>query len=107
MSNPDQRFEVETWYEDDDKTIAYVALKGIGSRVRNNKCDMTYEIISGDGSFSVAEDFDKPHGTKYTTTVKDGDIVRIPIGWTYQDRGDLVMLATSVPRFDPSAVEVI
>lgn len=96
-TTPRTFFDVETWYEGQEKTIAFVLLQGIGSRVLNSVSDMRYEIVSGEGAFKVGNE---------TMTVSAGSIIEIPRGTTYQDSGDLAMLATSVPPFDPESVTV-
>ena len=92
------RFDVETWFEDDSKTVALVVLQGLNSLVRNNHSLMTYQIISGAGTFKVGSiDF----------LVGAGDVVSIPKGMPYQDEGDLMMIATAEPRFDTNSVEAV
>lgn len=91
-------FDAETWFQDDEKSIALIVLKGLNSKVRNRVSTTTYEVVSGSGRFSFGgADFE----------VKAGSRVTIPAGHTYQDQGDLVMLATSRPPFNPKQVEVI
>lgn len=100
----EKRFDVDTLYEDDTRTIALVVLQGVGARVRNLRSATSYSVVSGHGHF-----FRKfPNtGQLFDMDVNPGDVVHIPAGVEYQDSGDLVMLATSIPPFDPSAVEVI
>ena len=97
-------FDVDTLYEDADRTIALVTLQGVGARVRNLRSATSYHVVSGHGYFfrkfpNTGQLFDKKVGP--------GDVVHIPAGTEYQDSGDLVMLATSTPAFDPSDVEVL
>lgn len=97
-------FDVDTLYEDADRTIALVIVKGIGARVRNLRSTMEYQVVSGHGCFfrkfpNTGQLFDKKVGP--------GDVVHIPAGTEYQDSGDLVMLVTSTPPFDRSYVEVV
>lgn len=91
-------FDVETWYEDDDRTIAFVVLQGLGNKVRNTASTTKYEVISGAGIFQVGNT---------VHPVIAGDTVTVGVGVPYQDCGNLVMLATSEPPFNPDAVELI
>ncbi len=97
-------FEADTWYQDTERTIAFIALKGANDKVRNHSSTTTYEVISGSGRFALQEDIGLP---TQVYPVKAGAVVRVPKGTIYQDQGDMVMIATSCPPFDPGAVEVI
>ncbi|MCA9337171.1 hypothetical protein KC951_00490 [Candidatus Saccharibacteria bacterium] len=97
----DTFFDVETWYEGSDKTIALIVLKGLGSYVRNNESETTYEVVSGLATF----EFEDEPGKQFF--VEAGNKVTVPMGIAYRDQGDVVMLATSTPPFNPNAVEII
>jgi len=100
--SPGTFFDPETWFVDEEQSIACVTLKGHGHLVRNDFSDATYEIVSGKGVFTWHDG-----ETIFGVVVGTGDILDIPKGTTYQDVGDLVMLVTCEPPFDPTKVEII
>ncbi len=91
-------FDVETWFEDADQSIALVVLKGAGKHVINHGCSTTYEVISGSGRFLL----DKKD---YPQHMQAGSRIDVEQGQGYQDFGDMVMLATSTPAFEEMMVE--
>lgn len=93
------RFEVDTLLSDEDKTIALVTLQGLGAHVRNELSNNTYRIISGVGRFVVEG--------REPQEVQAGSVVHIERGRSYQDEGDLVMLCTSRPPFNPQTVQIL
>lgn len=101
--NPNTLFDVETWFEDDDHSVALVVLNGVGRRVKNNLSDVTYEVVSGQGTFVVNED----ERLDICVHTEPGMALTIKKGYAYQDSGDMVMLAKSVPPFDPKYVEIL
>jgi mannose-6-phosphate isomerase-like protein (cupin superfamily) len=60
---------------------------------------MTYEIIGGCGVFDI--------GDSCIRFVQEGEKITIPAGTQYQDEGNLMMLVTAKPPFDPSDVQVL
>jgi mannose-6-phosphate isomerase-like protein (cupin superfamily) len=92
-------FEVDTLFVDDERTIALVRLQGVGRRVVNEVSNNTYRVVSGLGQFLIEG--------REPLEVAAGDVVGISRGTAYQDEGDLVMLVTSVPPFNPEAVQVL
>ena len=95
--------EAQTLYQDKLKSVALVELDGVNNVVKNNGSKTTYEIMSGSGVFYI--------GTSDTESkvreVGPGDKIIIPVGATYQDIGQLVMLVTCEPPFDPKDVQLI
>lgn len=91
-------FEVETWLRDDEKTVAYVVLMGLGKEVRNLASDMFYEIIGGEGIFEVDGKIQ---------AVRAGSKVEIPRRTVYRDEGNLAMIVTSTPPFQDDMVEML
>jgi hypothetical protein len=98
-----ERFDVETWYESDKETVAYIALHGANNKVRNEGCLNEYQLVSGKVSFVIDGDFSTP-----IVLSKPGVLFRVPAGTVYQDFGEnAVMLCTSTPPFDPDQVTVV
>jgi mannose-6-phosphate isomerase-like protein (cupin superfamily) len=95
------RFEVETWYRSPDgkESVAMIFLQGTGEKVCNT-ASSTYEIVSGRGTFYFPE-----FGGQQD--VEAGDVVHVPSGRVYYDEGDLMMICTTRPAFDPTAVLVL
>lgn len=95
------RFDVETWYKAPDgrESVALVILRGTGERVCNT-ASSTYQIVSGSGTFYFPE-------LSGQQNVEPGDIVHVPSGRTYYDEGNLVMICTTQPAFDSTAVVVV
>ena len=79
-------------------SVARIGVSGENRRLRNTKSDSAYYVISGTGAF-VLDGREIP--------VAAGDLVFIPRGQVYQDRGELDLLAVSSPPFDASAVEYL
>lgn len=98
--NIDTSLWVETWYSDNELSIAFVALKGRGAHVRNMLSETTYEVISGHGIFRLDDD-------DCILLVGPGDKLTIGPDQGYQDQGNLVMLATSRPPYDARYVELL
>lgn len=94
-----RRHDVETWFEDASQTVAYVALEGENRLEAVYGSRMTYEVISGVGTFCVNGE---------VIPVQGGDTVVIPPGVPYQDESNtgMVMLCTSEPPFNPATVEI-
>lgn len=86
----------ETWYEDEEKSVALVTLNGLNNRIVNRRSDMTYQIVAGCGIFNV--------GDSCIRFVQSGETITIPAGTRYQDEGRMMMIATAVPPFNPSDV---
>jgi hypothetical protein len=62
----------EAWYEDDEKSIAFVTLNGLNDLVVNKSSSMGYEVLAGCGVFMV--------GDSCVIEVCEGSIVSIPSG---------------------------
>ena len=91
-------FEVETWFDNEEWSVAFIVLKGINKVTLNKRSTTTYEVISGQGIF---------HTTDKVTPVEAGSTITILSETFYYDEGDLVMCATSVPAFRQEDVEVL
>ncbi len=90
--------DVETWFVDDKKSVAFVALHGLNKSVANIRSDMTYEVLDGCGLFEI-------DGS--TILVQSGEKVEIPAGSQHQEDGSLTMLVTSIPPFNPFDVVIL
>lgn len=91
---------VETWLEDDDHSIAFVSVNGVNRIVMNRGSDITYHVISGTGTMNFPEE-------ARAVALFPNARITIPKGTVYHDAGNLVMLATATPPFDPEMEEVI
>jgi mannose-6-phosphate isomerase-like protein (cupin superfamily) len=100
LNQPERQssLEVETWYSDDIKSVAFIVLSGLNNLTVNHKSTTVYEIIDGSGTVTI-------EGTSRELT--GGDTFVAFTGQAYQDEGNLTMLATSVPPFDLESVEVL
>lgn len=96
-------FKATPLYTHEGKSVALIELDGTNNVVINLDSDTTYEVLDGSGSFQIIYD----QTTWEERTVKPGDVVRVPKGASYQDIGNLVMLATCEPPLNPDAVVTI
>jgi len=90
-------FVAETLFEDDEKSIALIRLRGLNARFISRSAT-TYEVVCGSGTMEVDGTFHDLH---------EGVVVHVPAHTPYQDEGELLMRATSVPPFDPASVAYI
>ncbi len=97
-TEPSFKLEVLTIDETTEHTIARVALSGCNRPVINHGSDTTYELLCGSGTVEV--DF-------AVYELRLGSRVHIPRGTPYQDEGSMVLLATSIPPFDPEEIEYL
>lgn len=77
-------------------SIARVTLCGINRPTRNRICNLTYEVICGEGVMVV-------EGELYE--LQAGAVVEVAAGQAYQDAGEMSFIVTSEPPFDPEQVE--
>lgn len=89
---------VETLYEDLERSIATVVLNGINTRIINRRSRMVYEVLKGEGTMEVGWQSRK---------IGVGDSVVIEAGTPYRDEGQMVLLATAQPPYDPNDVVVL
>lgn len=82
--------------EDKARSIARVTLCGINEAVRNTVCDMTYEVICGEGLMVVEDE---------VYELRPGVTVHVPAGKAYQDMGEVSLLVTSEPPYFPEQTE--
>lgn len=88
----------ETIYEDTDRTVALIALRGINKRTINHRSTTTYEVIAGKGTMDV-------DGTIHE--LREGIAITVPAGTPYHDEGLVDMRATSIPPFSIDGVEFL
>ncbi len=94
----------ETWYEDAEKSIAFVALHGaMGQRIDYNSTT-AYEVVTGEGRFCLEDD---RLGDEVVMYVKPGSKVVVPVRTVFRSNGDMTMLATSTPPFDSKEVDIL
>lgn len=102
-----ESFEVTTIYEDDHESLAHIILHGLNRKVKNRRSDTTYVVVDGEGHFTIQHPRESFGYIEEDIRVSAGDTVFVPRGAIYQDSGDLEMLATCVPPFSHSDVEVM
>lgn len=89
---------VTPWLENDYGTAVMVEPDGINQPVVNHESDTRYMVTEGVAVFAV-------NGTKHH--LSPGESVLVPKNTPYHDMGRAVMLAVSVPPFNPDSVETI
>lgn len=78
--------------------IALVELNGENDKVINERSDMFYYILSGEGEFLI-------NNKKFS--VGQGDLIFIPKKTIYRDKGKIKMLSISLPAFDTNFCKFI
>lgn len=91
-------FHVETLRENEDETVALIALDGTNRAIMNHGSDTEYHVVAGEGMMRRDDE---------AIRLLPGTSVTIESGTPYYDRGCLLMLATSRPPFNPETVEEI
>jgi len=79
-------------------SVAKIKLNGENRPAKNLICDATYYILEGNGRFSIEN---------IETEVSKGDIVFLPRGTAYQDKGHMIMLNVCQPPFNPEQVQYL
>jgi len=79
-------------------SVAIIKINGTNKRIINTKSDAVYYVIEGNGFFDINDEEVK---------VETGDLIFIPKGTTYFDKGSLTMLSINNPRYDQSAIEYL
>ncbi len=46
----------ETWYQDEERSVAFVTLRGMNKLIVNRRSDMTYKIVAGCGVFKIGKE---------------------------------------------------
>lgn len=90
--------KVTSLHEDHEHTIARIVLRGLNRPVINHLSSTTYEVLCGEGTMEI--DF-------AVHELRPGVEITVPAGTPYQDEGELLMLATTKPPFESSAVEFL
>jgi RimJ/RimL family protein N-acetyltransferase len=86
----------QTIEQDVSHSVARIGLRGLNAAIINYASDTTYEVEYGYGQMIVG-------GINHV--LSEGTTVSVPAGTPYQDRGHVVMLTTSRPAFNPTAIE--
>lgn len=94
--------ESEIWFKDEAQTVAFVTLDGVNDTVLNGVSDMEYEIVDGDGCFTVIYEY---FGGKLS--VHAGERIGIPHQTAYRNSGNMAMLVTAKPPFNPADVVIV
>lgn len=89
---------VEPLYSDNEKSVALVALNGTNQAIVNRLSTTTYQVIAGNGVM---------HLPGKNVELKNGSELTVPAKTPYYDEGSVVMIATSIPPFDPEHVETV
>ena len=82
----------------DNVSAAIIKINGTNKKVVNKRGDALYYVIEGSGSFNIDGE---------ELLVEIGDLVYIPKGTPYFDKGNLVMLSFNSPRFDKDFVDYL
>lgn len=82
----------------DNVSAALIKINGTNKKVVNKRGDALYYIIEGKGSFNIDGE---------EILVETGDLVYIPKGIPYFDKGNLVMLSFNNPRFDKNFIDYL
>ncbi|HWT55571.1 MAG TPA: hypothetical protein VN031_00910 [Candidatus Microsaccharimonas sp.] len=82
---------------DQVRSIARVTICGVNRPVRNRICNLTYEVICGEGIMAVEGELHE---------LRPGVVVDVPAGQAYQDAGEVSFIVTSEPPFCPEQVEI-
>lgn len=98
FGDEDPVLKVEPLYEDSERTIVRIALRGLNRRTINHRSTTTYEVISGTGTMDV-------DGVVHE--LSEGAVITVPAGTPYHDEGQIDMRATSIPPFDINTVEFL
>ena len=100
QSGKDQEptLSVELLYEDDERTVVRIALRGLNRRTINHQSTTIYEVIAGAGTIEV---------DGAIQVLRQGIAVTIPVGTPYRDEGTVDMVAMSIPPFDIDAIEYL
>lgn len=76
----------------ENMSVSEIHVKGENKVVMNKEFDSMYYILEGEGVFVL-------EGVDYD--VSKGDLVVIPRGFEYKDKGNLKMLCFNSPRWRP------
>ncbi len=79
-------------------SVSIVEINGTNKKVINPKSDAAYFVIEGKGSFNIDGE---------ELSVESGDLIFIPRGSVYFDKGNLKMLAINSPKYDQSAIQYL
>jgi len=82
----------------DNVSVAIVKVNGTNKKVINKRSDALYYVLKGKGEFNI-------DGEKIA--INTGDLVFIPKGTPYFDKGKLTLLSINCPRFNKNFVEYL
>ncbi len=94
----DGSLTVHEIFNDGNLSGAIVILKGTNRCIRHKEADATYLVIKGEGLFNV-------NGEEIY--VEKGQLITIPKGTFYFDKGNMTMLAVNEPGFDAKTIEFL
>lgn len=79
-------------------SFTLINLSGKNDKFRNTASTTYYYILKGSGNFVI-------NGKK--RAVRKGNLVCVPKNSTYQDAGNLQMLAVAVPKLDAKKIRMV
>jgi len=82
----------------DNVSLAVIKIDGTNKKVVNRRGDALYYVLQGNGEFNI-------DGEKVPVTT--GDLVFIPKGTPYFDKGKLTMLSFNNPRFNKESIDYL
>jgi mannose-6-phosphate isomerase-like protein (cupin superfamily) len=97
-TQPELPLSIELLFKNEVVSVAHIALKGVNRRTINHGSTTTYSVLSGEGIMRIG---DMEH------TLAEGTTVVVPKGTPYMDEGNVEMVVTCIPPFDPASIEVL
>ena len=82
----------------DNVSVALVEIDGNNKKIINKRGDALYFILDGEGQFEIDGEMVK---------VAKGDLIFIPQGTPYYDKGKLKMISFNNPRFDKNFIKYL
>ncbi len=82
----------------DNISVSIVKIDGKNKKVINTTSEAIYYVLDGKGIFNIGGD---------EVEVETGDLVFIPKGTPYFDKGKLTMLSINSPRFNRDAIKYL
>lgn len=79
-------------------SLAVVKIDGINKKIINHSSDALYYVLEGNGTFNVNDE---------EMNLEKGDLIFIPKGSAYFDKGKMTLLSFNNPRFEMDKVDYL
>lgn len=79
-------------------SFALIEIDGKNKKVINRSSDALYFVLEGTGSFDINNE---------EVAVEKGDLIFIPKGSAYFDKGKMTLISLNNPRFDIAKVDYL